>query len=74
MVYLEFTSNKTMDLLPVTLRGFYSSKPLKRPYLDPDSGFKIVVHKPINRSIIENLDNKILLKLTVETIKEAYKP
>ena len=72
--FIYILRHSSMDLLPVTLRGFYSLKPLKRPYLDPDSDLEIVIHKPINRSIIENLDNEILLKLTVETIKEAYRP
>jgi len=72
--FIYILRQSSMDLLPVTLRGFYSLKPLKRPYLDPDSDLEIVIHKTINRSIIENLDNERLLKLTVETIKEAYKP
>ena len=63
-----------MDLLPITLRGFYSLKPMKRPYLDPDSELEIVIHKPIGRSIAESLGSEGLLKHTVETIKGAYKP
>ena len=63
-----------MDLLPVTLRGFYSLKPLKRPYLNPDSDLEIVIHKPIDHSTIESLSNEGLLTLTVETIEKAYKP
>ena len=63
-----------MDLLPVTLRGFYSLKPLKRPYLNPDSDLEIVIHKPIDHSTIESLSNEDLLTLTVETIEKDYKP
>ena len=72
--FIYILRNSSMDLLPVTLRGFYSLKPLKRPYLDPDSDLEIVIHKPINHSIIEGLDNERLLKLTVETIEKAYRP
>jgi len=63
-----------MDLLPVTLSGFYRLKPLKRPYLDPDSDLEIVIHKPIDHSVVQGLENERLLKLTVETIKELYRP
>ncbi len=72
--FLYILRNSSMALLPITLRGFYSLKPLKRPYLDPDSDLEVVVHKPINRSVLESLSNEQVLKLTVETIKEAYRP
>ena len=72
--FIYILRNSSMDLLPVTLRGFYRLKPLKRPYLNPDSDLEIVIHKPIDRSVVEDLDNERLLQLTVETIKKAYKP
>ena len=72
--FIYILRHSSKDLLPITLRGFYSLKPLKRPYLDPDSDLEIIIHKPINRSVIESLDNHGLLKLTVETISEAYAP
>jgi len=72
--FIYILRHSSMDLLPVTLRGFYRLKPVKRPYLDPDSDLEIVIHKPINRSVVEDLSNDILLKQTVDTIKEAYRP
>lgn len=72
--FIYILRHSSMDLLPVTLRGFYSLKPLKRPYLDPDSDLEVVVHKPIGYSVIESLNNAKLYRLTVETIKEAYIP
>jgi len=72
--FIYVLRHSSIALLPVTLRGFYSLKPLKRPYLDPDSDLEVVVHKPISRSTVESLNNERLLKLTVETIKEAYRP
>jgi 1-acyl-sn-glycerol-3-phosphate acyltransferase len=72
--FIYILRHSSMALLPITLRGFYSLKPLKRLYLDPDSVLEVVVHKPIDRSVVESMNNERLLKLTVETIKEAYKP
>jgi len=71
--FIYILRHSSMDLLPVTLRGFYSLKPLKRPYLDPDSDLEIVIHKPIGHSVIEGLDNERLLKLTAETIEKSYR-
>jgi len=72
--YIYVLRHSSMDLLPVTLRGFYNLKPLRRPFLDPDSNLEVVVHKPFDRSTIESLNDKELLKLTVNTITESYKP
>jgi len=71
--FIYILRNSSKDLLPVTLRGFYNLKPLKRPYVDPDSDLEILIHKPIVHSTIENLTNGRILKLAVETIKEAYR-
>ena len=72
--FIYILRHSSMDLLPVTLSGFYSLKPIKRPYLNPDSELEVVVHKPISRSAIEGLDNAGILKLTKDTIEEVYKP
>lgn len=72
--FIYILRHSSMDLLPVTLNGFYRLKPLKRPYLDPDAELEMIIHKPINRSIIDSLNNQQLLELTVETIKESYIP
>lgn len=72
--FIYILRHSSMALLPVTLRGFYSLKPMKRPYLDPDSDLEVVVHKPVSRSVIDSLNNEVLLQLTKDTIEEAYKP
>lgn len=72
--FIYMVRHSSMELLPITLNGFYRLKPLKRPYLDPDAELKMIVHKPINRSIIDSLNNEKLVELTVETIKGVYIP
>jgi len=72
--FIYILRHSSMDLLPVTLRGFYSLKPLKRPYLDPASDLEVIIHEPIDHSMIESLNNKRLMELTVKTIKETYRP
>ena len=72
--FIYILRHSSMDLLPVTLKGFYSLKPMKRVYLDPDSDLEVVVHEPVNRPVIDSLNDEELLKLTVDTIEGAYKP
>jgi 1-acyl-sn-glycerol-3-phosphate acyltransferase len=72
--FIYILRHSSMDLLPVTLNGFYRLKPLKRPYLDPDAELEIVVHKPINRSTTDSIGNGVLVGLTVKTIEEVYRP
>ncbi len=72
--FIYILRHSSLDLLPVTLKGFYRLKPLKRPYLDPDVKLEVVIHEPIRHSTVASLNNEELLKLTVETIKEAYTP
>jgi 1-acyl-sn-glycerol-3-phosphate acyltransferase len=71
--FIYILRHSSMDLLPVTLRGFYGLKPIKRVYLDPDSDLEVVIHKPIIHSVIDRLNDEALLKLTVDTIEGAYK-
>ena len=72
--FIYILRHSSMDLLPVTLRGFYTLKPKNRPYLDPDSELECVIHKPISHSDLESLDNRTLLKTTLDIIGSAYKP
>lgn len=72
--FIYILRHSSMDLLPVTLRGFYTLKPKNRPYLDPDSELECVIHKPISHSDLESLDNRTLLETALDIIESAYKP
>jgi 1-acyl-sn-glycerol-3-phosphate acyltransferase len=72
--FVYILRHSSMDLLPVTLRGFYTLKPKNRPYLDPDSEPECVIHRPISYSDLKSLDNRALLKTTLDIIESAYKP
>ena len=63
-----------MDLLPVTLCGFYRLKPMKRVYLDPDAHLEMVVHKPVGHCLLATLDDEAVLRRTEETIRREYTP
>jgi 1-acyl-sn-glycerol-3-phosphate acyltransferase len=72
--FIYILRHSSIDLVPVSLRGFYRLKPLKRLYLDPDIDLEVVIHKPINHSMVDSLNDRELLQLTRDTIQGAYKP
>jgi 1-acyl-sn-glycerol-3-phosphate acyltransferase len=62
-IYLFRT--REIEVLPVTLNGFYNLKPKNRFYIDFDSKLGVVIHKPIRREeLIEKTDAEI-----IETVK-----
>jgi 1-acyl-sn-glycerol-3-phosphate acyltransferase len=62
-IYLFRTTE--IQILPVTLNGFYKLKPKNRFYINFGSKLNVVVHKPINREeLIEKSDSEI-----IETVK-----
>jgi len=52
--------HSSLDLLPVTLNGFYTLKPVKRFYLDPDTNLEVVIHRPLRNSDIQKLTDREL--------------
>jgi len=67
-IYLFRTRN--IEILPVTLNGFYKLKPKNRFYINFESKLDVVIHKPIR---IEELTGKNDLEIidTVKTVIES---
>lgn len=67
-IYLLRTTE--IDILPVTLNGFYKLKPKNRSYINFDSKLDVTIHKPIRREdLICKTDSEIIG--TVKTIIES---
>jgi len=67
-IYLFRTSD--IEILPVTLNGFYMLKPKNRSYINFDSRLEVIIHKPIKRDdLIYKSDNEIIE--TVKTVIES---
>jgi 1-acyl-sn-glycerol-3-phosphate acyltransferase len=50
-----------LDVLPVTLNGFYGLKPKNRFYIGFDSKLYVIIHKPITREeLIDGNDSEII--------------
>lgn len=64
--FIYLIRNSEIDILPVTLNGFYDLKPKNRSYINFDAELEIIVHKPIKR---EDLICKTDIEI-VETVKD----
>jgi 1-acyl-sn-glycerol-3-phosphate acyltransferase len=68
-IYLFRTSG--LEILPVTLNGFYDLKPKNRSYINFDSKLDIIVHKPIKKEeLTDQSDNEIIetVKAVIESV------
>ncbi len=59
-----------LEILPVTLNGFYLLKPKNRSFINFDSNLEVIIHKPLKRAdLIKKSDSDIIE--TVKTIIES---
>jgi len=72
--FVYILRNSTLDLLPVTLNGFYILKPMKRFYMNPFTNLEVRIHKPIPRMIIDQKADGELIEMAGSTIRGSYHP
>ena len=72
--FLYVLRRSNLDLLPITLNGFYTLKPFMRSYVDPDTELKVIIHKPITQATIKVTNDEQLLLSVQNTIDGSYKP
>jgi 1-acyl-sn-glycerol-3-phosphate acyltransferase len=64
--FIILLRNAEVDVLPVTLNGFFGFKPKNRFYIGFNSKLNVIVHRPIRREeLINKKDSEI-----IETIRE----
>jgi 1-acyl-sn-glycerol-3-phosphate acyltransferase len=66
--------NSSLDLLPITLNGFYRLKPVNRKFLDPDAELELIVHEPISNAVIKGMTDEELVDMTMVIISTSYRP
>jgi hypothetical protein len=64
--------SKDLEILPVTLNGFYELKPKNRFYLDFSSKLDIVIHKPIKREELIAMNDCEIIESVRKVIESAY--
>ena len=66
--------NSSLDLLPITLNGFYQLKPVNRKYIDPNAELEFIVHEPISNAVIKDMVDDQIIDMTIAIISESYRP
>jgi 1-acyl-sn-glycerol-3-phosphate acyltransferase len=69
-IYLYRTRN--LEILPVTLNGFYDLKPKTRMYINFDSKLDIIIHKPIKREELADKSDMEIIETIKGIIESAY--
>ena len=64
--------SKDLEILPVTLNGFYELKPKNRFYLNFSSKLDIVIHKPIKREELIDKNDCEIIESVRKVIESAY--
>lgn len=69
-IYLFRT--RDIEILPVTLNGFYKLKPKNRSYINFDSKLDVVIHKPIKREELIGKNDLEIINTVKNVIESAY--
>jgi 1-acyl-sn-glycerol-3-phosphate acyltransferase len=69
-IYLFRT--RDIEVLPVTLNGFYKLKPKNRSYIDFGSKLEVVIHEPIKREALINKSDNEIIETVKAVIESAY--
>jgi 1-acyl-sn-glycerol-3-phosphate acyltransferase len=62
-----------INVLPVTLNGFYILKPKNRFYINFSSRISVIIHEPISRELLINKDDSEIITIVKEIIESALK-
>jgi len=69
-IYVQRASG--LDILPVTLNGFYRLKPKNRMAINFKAPLSIVIHKPVKNEELKNKKDVYLISRIKDVIESAY--
>jgi 1-acyl-sn-glycerol-3-phosphate acyltransferase len=70
--FIYLLRTREIEILPVTLNGFYKLKPKNRFYINFDSKLDVVIHKPIRREELLGKNDCEILETVKTVIESAY--
>ena len=62
-----------MDILPVTLNGFFSLRPKNRFTIHPKKKLEIIIHKPITYSDYKHQSDEKIMNAVTQSVLKDYK-
>jgi 1-acyl-sn-glycerol-3-phosphate acyltransferase len=70
--FIYLFRSRDIEILPVTLNGFYKLKPKNRFYINFNSKLKVSIHKPISRDELINKTDAEIIERVKTVIESAY--
>jgi 1-acyl-sn-glycerol-3-phosphate acyltransferase len=70
-IYLYRT--RDLEILPVTLNGFFDLKPKNRAYINFDSKLDVIIHKPIKKEELIGKNDREIIEKVKGIIESAYR-
>ena len=70
--FIYLFRSREMDILPVTLNGFYSLKPKNRSYINFAARPQVIIHKPVSRDKLVNMNDNQIIDTVKTVIESSY--
>ena len=70
--FIHIMRSADLDVLPITLNGFYSLKPKNRFFIDPRGKLEIVIHPVLKNVDIRDLPDEKVLEIARNAIDKSY--
>jgi len=61
-----------MDILPITLNGFFDLKPKNRFTINFRSKLSVIIHEPVSKETLAGKDDNQIIETVRTIIKSAY--
>jgi 1-acyl-sn-glycerol-3-phosphate acyltransferase len=71
--FIYLLRTREIDILPVTLNGFYKLKPKNRSYINFDARLEVIIHKPVKREAIIHKNDSEIIETLKTIIESAYR-
>lgn len=72
--FVRILRSSGLELVPVTLNGYYKFKPKNRRLIDPFVDLAAVIHKPVSADALAAMSDEEVLELARNTILSAHRP
>jgi 1-acyl-sn-glycerol-3-phosphate acyltransferase len=71
--FIYLLRNTEINILPVTLNGFYDLKPKNRSYINFDAKLEVIIHEPIKRDDLIGKTDFEIAETVRSVIESAYR-
>jgi 1-acyl-sn-glycerol-3-phosphate acyltransferase len=71
--FIRIMKATDIDILPITLNGFYSLKPKNRFHINFHSKITVTIHKPIDRRVLVDKSDREIIESVKSVILSALK-